>query len=51
MFRLASITAGVWRRGLDGNAADSRAGTSEFRDRYRALAQMAWTLAQQLSDA
>ena len=51
MFRLASITAGVWRRGLDGNAADSRAGTSEFRDRYRALAQMGWTLAQQLSIA
>jgi hypothetical protein len=49
MFRLASITAGVWRRGLDGNAADSRAGTSEFRDRYRGLAQMAWALAQQLA--
>jgi aminoglycoside phosphotransferase (APT) family kinase protein len=49
MFRLASITAGVWRRGLDGNAADSRAATTEFRDRYRALAQMGWTLAQQLS--
>ncbi len=47
MFRLASITAGVWRRGLDGNAADARAATSEFRDRYRALAEMAWTLAQQ----
>jgi len=44
MFRLASIVAGVYRRGLDGNAADSRAGTSEFRDRYRGLAQMAWTL-------
>lgn len=50
MFRLASITAGVWRRGLDGNAADSRAGTSEVRDRYRALARMAWALAQRLSD-
>lgn len=48
MFRLASIAAGVWRRGLDGNAADSRAGTSEFRDRYRSLAQMAWARAQQL---
>jgi aminoglycoside phosphotransferase (APT) family kinase protein len=46
MFRLASIVAGVYRRGLDGNAADSRAGTSEFRDRYRGLAQMAWELRQ-----
>ena len=44
MFRLASIVAGVYRRGLDGNAADSRAGRSEFRDRYRGLAQMAWAL-------
>ena len=49
MFRLASITAGVWRRGLDGNAADARAGTTEFRDRYRALAQLGWSLAQQLA--
>jgi aminoglycoside phosphotransferase (APT) family kinase protein len=46
MFRLASIVAGVYRRGLDGNAADSRAGTLEFRDRYGGLAQMAWALAQ-----
>jgi aminoglycoside phosphotransferase (APT) family kinase protein len=46
MFRSASIVAGVYRRGLDGNAADSRAGTSEFRERYRGLAQMAWELAQ-----
>ena len=44
MFRLASITAGVYRRGLDGNAADPRART--FRERYRALAQTAWTLAE-----
>ena len=28
MFRLASITAGVWRRGVDGNAADARASTT-----------------------
>ncbi|MGF2951279.1 phosphotransferase [Mycobacterium sp. THU-M116] len=48
LFRLASITAGVWRRGLDGNAADSRAGTTEVRDRYRGLAQTAWALAQRL---
>ncbi len=48
MFRLASITAGVWRRGLDGNAADARAGTDYFRDRYRGLAEQAWMLAQRL---
>jgi aminoglycoside phosphotransferase (APT) family kinase protein len=46
MFRLASIAAGVWRRGVEGNAADPRA--SEFRDRYRWLAQQAWALAQRL---
>jgi aminoglycoside phosphotransferase (APT) family kinase protein len=49
MFRLASITAGVWRRGLEGNAADSRAGTAEYRERYRDMAETAWALAQQLS--
>jgi aminoglycoside phosphotransferase (APT) family kinase protein len=47
MFRLASIAAGVYRRGLDGNAADSRAAT--FRDRYRALAQMAWRRVQEMN--
>ncbi len=36
MFRLASITAGVWRRGVEGNAADSRAGTDRI---SRALPQ------------
>ncbi|MCV7434194.1 phosphotransferase family protein [Mycolicibacterium bacteremicum] len=45
MFRLAAIVAGVWRRGLDGNASDSRAGTALFRDRYRNLARRAWELA------
>ncbi|MBI3227660.1 MAG: phosphotransferase family protein [Mycolicibacterium cosmeticum] len=45
MFRLASIVAGVWRRGLDGNAADARAGTDLFRSRYRGLAERAWALA------
>jgi aminoglycoside phosphotransferase (APT) family kinase protein len=45
MFRLASIVAGVWRRGLDGNASDARAGTDLFRDRYRGLAERAWALA------
>jgi aminoglycoside phosphotransferase (APT) family kinase protein len=49
MFRLASITAGVWRRGVDGNAADARAGTTEYRERYRGMAETAWTLAQRLS--
>jgi aminoglycoside phosphotransferase (APT) family kinase protein len=44
MFRLASIVAGVWRRGLDGNASDARAGTDLFRDRYRGLAERAWAL-------
>jgi aminoglycoside phosphotransferase (APT) family kinase protein len=48
MFRLASIAAGVWRRGLDGNAADPRAATSEFRDRYRELATRAWELAKSI---
>jgi aminoglycoside phosphotransferase (APT) family kinase protein len=46
MFRLASIVAGVWRRGVEGNAADSRA--TEFRERYRELAEAAWALAQRL---
>lgn len=46
MFRLASIAAGVYRRGLDGNAADARAST--FRDRYRDLAQLAWTRAEEM---
>jgi aminoglycoside phosphotransferase (APT) family kinase protein len=46
MFRLASILAGVYRRGLDGNAADSRAVT--YRDRYRDMADRAWEIAQRL---
>ncbi len=49
MFRLASITAGVWRRGVDGNAADSRAGTDEYRERYRSMAETAWELVQQIT--
>lgn len=48
MFRLASIVAGVWRRGLDGTAADPRAATAEYRDRYRGMAELAWALAQRL---
>jgi aminoglycoside phosphotransferase (APT) family kinase protein len=50
MFRLASITAGVWRRGVEGNAADSRAGTTEYRERYRSMAETAWNLAQEITD-
>jgi aminoglycoside phosphotransferase (APT) family kinase protein len=50
MFRLASIAAGVWRRGLDGNAADARAGGDLFRNRYRDIAERAWRLAQSLPD-
>lgn len=47
MFRLASIGAGVYRRGLEGNASDPRA-ASAFGDRYRQLAEQAWALAQRL---
>jgi aminoglycoside phosphotransferase (APT) family kinase protein len=46
MFRLASIVAGVWRRALDGNAADPRA--IGYRDRYRGMAEGAWALAQRI---
>ncbi|MCB4820268.1 phosphotransferase family protein [Roseicella aerolata] len=46
MFRLASIVAGVWRRALDGNASDPRA--IGYRDRYRAMAERAWALAQRI---
>jgi aminoglycoside phosphotransferase (APT) family kinase protein len=43
MFRLASIVAGVWRRALDGNAADPRA--IGYRERYRGMAERAWEIA------
>jgi aminoglycoside phosphotransferase (APT) family kinase protein len=46
MFRLASIVAGVWRRALDGNAADPRA--IGYRDRYREMAERAWELARSI---
>jgi aminoglycoside phosphotransferase (APT) family kinase protein len=46
MFRLASIVAGVWRRALDGNAADPRA--IDYRDRYRDMAERAWALARRI---
>lgn len=44
MFRLAAICAGVYKRALDGNAADQRA--LGFRERYLAIAQAGWDLAQ-----
>lgn len=46
MFRLASIVAGVWRRALDGNAADPRA--IGYRERYRGMAEGAWAIARRL---
>jgi aminoglycoside phosphotransferase (APT) family kinase protein len=46
LFRLAAILAGVYRRALDGNAADASAiGRGE---RYRIVAATAWELAQRL---
>lgn len=47
MFRLASIVAGVWKRALDGNAADPRA--IGYRDRYRGMAEGGWEIARRLS--
>jgi aminoglycoside phosphotransferase (APT) family kinase protein len=44
MFRFASILAGVYRRALDGNAADATAHHSGAR--YRAMAAAGWALAQ-----
>ena len=46
MFRLASILAGVWRRALDGTAADPRA--IGYRERYRTMAEGAWTIARRI---
>ena len=46
MFRLAAIVAGVWRRALDGNAADPRA--IGYRERYRGMAEAAWGIAQRV---
>jgi len=47
MFRIAAILAGVYRRGLDGNAADARA-LEASRD-YRLIAERAWAIAEQLA--
>lgn len=43
LFRSAAISAGVYRRGLDGNAADASA--LERGRTYRAIAEYAWELA------
>ncbi len=44
MFRLAAIVAGVYRRALDGNAADARA--LERGAMFREIADSAWQIAQ-----
>ncbi len=44
LFRWAAIAAGVYRRALDGNAADARALT--IGTKFKALAKAAWSLAQ-----
>jgi len=41
IFRLASISQGVYKRGLDGNASSAQATT--FKDICRLLADMAWS--------
>jgi aminoglycoside phosphotransferase (APT) family kinase protein len=46
MFRLAAILAGVYRRGLDGNAADARAIARGVA--FRETAERAWAFAQAL---
>jgi len=44
IFRLASITQGVYKRGLDGNASSERA--TQYGDMCRRLAETAWAVAQ-----
>jgi aminoglycoside phosphotransferase (APT) family kinase protein len=46
MFRLAAIAAGVYRRALDGNAADARA--FERSHIFKEIAERAWQFAQRL---
>ena len=43
-FRIAAILAGVYRRGLDGNASDSQA--VERGSHYAMMAESAWRIAQ-----
>ncbi len=47
MFRSAAIRAGVYRRALDGNAADAKG--LEIGGAYRSLAERAWALVQERS--
>jgi hypothetical protein len=44
LFRLAAILAGVYRRALDGNAADARA--IERGAAFAPVAEQGWALAQ-----
>lgn len=46
LFRWAAIAAGVYRRALDGNAADARA--MDVGAKFRVLAEAAWALAQRV---
>ena len=46
MFRWAAIAAGVYRRALDGNAADARG--LEIGAKFRVLADRGWALAKEL---
>ena len=46
LFRWAAIAAGVYRRALDGNAADARA--MDVGAKFRSLAEAAWALAQRV---
>jgi len=43
LFRLTAIVAGVYRRALDGNAADAQA--AQAGTKFRALAQQCWLIA------
>jgi aminoglycoside phosphotransferase (APT) family kinase protein len=45
LFRWSAIAAGVYRRALDGNAADARG--REAGEKFRALAAIGWEVAQQ----
>jgi aminoglycoside phosphotransferase (APT) family kinase protein len=46
LFRWAAIAAGVYRRALDGNAADARG--LEIGRKFRVLAEAAWALAERI---
>jgi hypothetical protein len=46
LFRLASISQGVYKRGLDGNASSETA--AQFGNTCQFLAENAWRLAQQV---